>query len=164
MKFLSEQGEPMNSIDLSCAELGEVDLVGAHLSGAHIVKSNLTLAKLDKADLQHAFLTDTAITGAKMRSSKLGDANFTCSRLTYVDFTGATFKDDEGKSAVFKDACYNKKAEGGRPKGLVIDNVDLADSLLDCSERPPSCTQDAPKAKTAKAQNLLEYFAALVFP
>ena len=92
-----------SGINLSFADLSEIDLQGADLSravliGANLERANLAFATLYAANLEHANLTNASFFYANLRQAKLDNANLTradlrSANLTDANLTGADLSD-----------------------------------------------------------------------
>lgn len=71
--------------DLSDADLGDLDLMGAWLDECYLKRANFS-----GADLRHAHLMYSNLREAKLVNAKLDDANMVGCNLSHADFTGAS--------------------------------------------------------------------------
>lgn len=82
---------PDVSIDLSSADLRDVELPGANLREANLAACNLREAVLDNADLSSANLQSGHLKGARLRTASLSGANLRGAEFIEVDASGANF-------------------------------------------------------------------------
>ena len=68
-------------------------LVGAHLPGAHLTRTDLSGAHLTRADLSGAHLSDAFLTGADLTGACLNGASLNGADLTRTDLAGAFLTD-----------------------------------------------------------------------
>jgi hypothetical protein len=98
--------------DLEGANLGQADLVGAHLSGVTLMEADLVGAHLAQADLCGAFLL-----GADLRAADLNNSNFTNAAAAYTVFgdndlsrvKGLETLRHDGPSTIGIDTIYKSK-------------------------------------------------------
>lgn len=135
LEYLNRQGIPLVGIDLSAernqgqayleqvdlsgADLREVDLseailIYANLSGADLTNANLSGAKLSGADLSGADLTNANLSGVVTLSTDLSGATLFFANISGANLTGNKLSDPRQLSA----ACGNEETK--LPEGFTI--------------------------------------------
>lgn len=102
-------------MDLTCADLNELDLSGmdlrgAWLEGAELSKANLTGARLDRAVLAKVDLTEATLNETVLRYANLGRARLLWTRLEKCDLREAIFAHANLRAASFV-ACNLRGAD-----------------------------------------------------
>jgi uncharacterized protein YjbI with pentapeptide repeats len=112
---------------LTSANLTGADLTGADLKGADLKGADLTGADLTGADLAGADLTGADLTGADLRGADLRGANLTFARLTDSNFSFANLTD---ASLIHVEECDGAKFLGARLAGADLSYSNLAGADL----------------------------------
>ena len=82
-------GATLVKIGLSRGKLNQAVLSGADLTQAHLLKAEFAEANLQGANLTQATLTKANLTGTNLQKANLGDANLSRANLAGANLTGA---------------------------------------------------------------------------
>ena len=105
-------------VDLSDADLKQLDLTkialwDANLQGANLTKANLNKCDLRGANLQNANLQDANLSQSDLRNANFTQANLSKTLLNEANLSGAlliqtTFHDTNLQQAILTAACFHK--------------------------------------------------------
>jgi uncharacterized protein YjbI with pentapeptide repeats len=82
------QGKSFAGLDLTGADLSDMDLNGADFEGAFLESVNFTGANLDGSNLKNAVLAHAVLKGARLNQAVLEGANLGGAQLTEAEFMG----------------------------------------------------------------------------
>lgn len=137
-------------IELSGADLKQVNLSrailnDADLSGANLVEANLTAAALNRTDLSGAKLSKANLLRAELRGASLSGAD-----LTGTELIGADLRDGDLHSTYLSDAYLN----GADLRDSNLSGADLQDANLSSADLSGANLSDVDLSKAESEINL----------
>jgi uncharacterized protein YjbI with pentapeptide repeats len=126
------------NVDLSYADLENLNLDGANLKDANLTRANLKNAILSNADL-----TDTNLFFADLTDADLSNANLTDANLFYADFlrsnlTGANLT----RANLFYTDFISSNLNSANFKEAIINNTDFTNSDLSYADLSDTSTSE----------------------
>jgi len=115
-------GADLSDVDLSNASLRYVDLKDANLNNARLIRTSLRDATLSSANLKNADLSGAVLFSADLSKADLGDANLRLSNLSKADLHDANLHNVNLSGAILKDT----NLRGTNLRGVNLSDIDLS--------------------------------------
>ena len=140
----------LENLDMGCgnsqgeckaADLGDVDLRGATLTNINLTGANLRSALLMKVTMEHVILHNADLFTAKLTSAVIKDTDFKNADLNSVTLKGATLENGDSSFADFSSVILsgatlnrvnlsNAKLNNADLSGATLNHVDLSKAKL----------------------------------
>ncbi len=116
----------LSEANLTGADLSEANLMGANLKGADLSQGNLMGVNLCEADLSEANLTEANLTGAKLMGANLKGVNLSQAKLDEANLSGADLTQADLTQAMIREAVV----QGTNLMEANLSGADLTGTLL----------------------------------
>jgi uncharacterized protein YjbI with pentapeptide repeats len=126
------QGKSFAGLDLTGADLSDMDLNGVDFEGAFLESVNFTGASLEGSNLKNAVLAHAVLQGARLNHAVLEGANLGGAQLSQAEFVGVNLTGAIMAKADLSGACFNgAQMKGADLSGATFKGTDFSEVQAD---------------------------------